>query len=229
MADYTKSATPAKTNWTFSATSIGIWNLIIGTTFAIPVAAFNSAFGYEPTNVDDLTWQWMYSVDGFTSQYTARLIGKLQPSQVKWEMYITKTGIESFDEFLWFEGTSDLDNNSGQWILYHSSEFPEKTIQIDWKKENDEIGEIKYTYVRELNDERQSDSFNGSTLTYGLQNSEFDAYVNIHAYNLQKGVFTDSFIEWSRTNFNGHVKAEHYFGDTDWHCWDTEGIDIDCN
>ena len=78
------------------------------------------------------------------------LLGTLEADQVKWEMYITKTGIEPFDEFLWFEGTSKIDGKSGQWILYHSAAFPEKTVQIDWKKEAEEVGEIKYTYVREF-------------------------------------------------------------------------------
>jgi len=229
MTDNSKSAEFTKTNWVYSAASVGIWNIIIGTTFAIPVASFKSAFGHEPTRVDDLTWEWTYSVDGFTSEYTARLLGKLESTQIKWEMYVTKTGIDSFDEFLWFEGTSQLDGESGQWILYHSAEFPEETVQIDWQKEAEEVGEIKYTYIRELNDERQDDTFNGSYLIYGLQDEVFDIYVTIHAYNDETISFADSFIEWSRSDYTGRVKSEQFYGDTDWHCWDTEGNDIDCN
>lgn len=229
FVDDSKSATIAKTNWIYSAASVGIWNLIIGTTFAVPVASFRAALGQEPTQINDLTWEWEYAVDGFTSQYTARLSGKIQAGQIEWKMYITKTGIDSFEEFLWFEGTSVVGAKSGQWILYHSPEFPEETVQIDWKKETSEVGEIKYTYVREFDDQRQIENFNGSTLTYGLQNNEFDIYVNIHSYNSVASDFTDSFIEWNRTNFNGHVKAEHFFNDNDWHCWDSQGNDIDCN
>lgn len=229
ITDDSKSATTAKTNWIYSATSVGIWNLMISTTLAIPVASFKAAFGQEPTQINDLTWQWEYSFDGFTSQYAARLLGKIQPNQIEWKMYISKTGTGSFEEFLWFEGTSVVGAKNGQWILYHSPEFPDRTVQIDWKKETDEVGEIKYTYVRELDDQGQTDKFNGSTVTYGLQNNEFDIYVNVHSYNAEASNFTDTFIEWSRTNFNGHVKAEHFFEDNNWHCWDSQGADIDCN
>ncbi len=229
MAGNTKSAEIAKTNWLYSATTVGWWSVILGTTFAIPVEAFRSAIKVEPTYIDNLTWQWQYTVNGFTSQYTARLTGKLQSQEVKWEMYVTKTGIQSFDEFLWFEGTSNIDGNSGQWILYHSAAFPEKTIQIDWKKETEKVGEIKYTYVREKNDQGQADNFNGSTLTYGLQNTDFDIFVNVHAYNADNIGFNDSFIEWNSTNYTGHVKAEKFFNDSNWHCWDSEGNDINCN
>jgi len=229
IASSSKSVTITNMNWLYSASSVGIWNLIIGTTFAIPVASFKSAFGNEATQVDDLTWQWTYSVDGFTSEYTARLLGKLESTQIKWEMYVTKTGIDPFEEFLWFEGTSVLDGKSGQWTLYHSAEFPEKTIQIDWEIEADEIGNINYTYIRELNDERQNDSFNGSYLTYGLQDDAFGLYVTIHAFNEESNSFSDTFIEWSRLDYSGRVKSEQFYEDSNWHCWNSEGNDIDCN
>jgi hypothetical protein len=235
LADVNKSAPVVdnelviKSNWLYAATSVGIWNAIIGTTFAVPVAAFKASFNKAPAKINDNTWEWTYSVDGFTSQYSARLVGTLQTDQVKWEMYVSKTGIDTFDEFLWFEGTSALNGKSGQWILYHSAEFPQKTIQIDWQKEGDELGSIKYTYVRETNDQNQPDNFNGSYLIYGLQDETFDAYVTIHAYTPQTESFTDSYIEWSRSDFSGHVKAQHFFDNTDWHCWDSTGNDVDCN
>src|SRR5680860_41358 len=55
-----KSISVAKTNWIYSATTVGVWNLIIGTTFAIPVAAFQLAFKQGPTQTGDLIWQWEY-------------------------------------------------------------------------------------------------------------------------------------------------------------------------
>ncbi len=224
----TKAAEATKINWIYSAATVGFWSTIVGTTLAVPVAAFSSAFNHQPAQVDDLTWQWQYNVDGFTSTYTARLVGKLETNQIKWEMYITKTGINPFDEFLWFEGTSNLDGNNGQWILYHSAEFPDKLLQIDWQKDGENVGQIMYTYVREKNDQNVTDVYNGSTLTYGLQESELDAYVTVHMYSLEETDFTDTYIEWSRTNYNGHVKAEHFFKDTNWHCWDSQGGDVDC-
>jgi hypothetical protein len=229
LTNTTKSATFEKLNWTYSALTVGSWSTILVTTFAVPVAAFGSALKKEPTYLDNLTWQWQYSVEGFTSQYSARLVGKILASGVQWEMYITKTGIQPFDEFLWFEGISSIDGNMGQWILYHSATFPEKTIQIDWKKSGEKVGEIKYTYVRQNNDLGQQDKFNGSTLAYGLQNKELDIFVNVHAYSEQDNKFNDSFIEWSSTTYNGHVKAEHFFKDLSWHCWDSQGNDIVCN
>ena len=229
MADMSKSASFTKTNWVYSATTVGTWSVIIGTTFAVPVAAFHKAIETEHTVVDNVTWQWEYEVTGFTSKYFARLVGQLQTDEIKWEMYISKDGINPFDEFMWFEGTSKIDGKSGHWTLYHSAAFPEKTVEIDWKRENEVVGEIQYTYVREKNDMRETDSFKGSTLTYGLQDNEFDIYVNVHAWDTKSAQFNDTFIEWDRESYNGRVKAESFYGDSDWHCWKSSGDDIDCN
>lgn len=228
--DVEKSAQSEKSNWVFSATTVGVWSFIVGTTFAVPVAAFKSAIAAEPSVVDPLTWQWEFNVEGFSAEYNARLVGKLQSvSQVNWEMYISKTGNNPFEDFLWFEGSSNIDRKSGQWILFHSPAFPEEVVQIDWIKNEDEVGEIKYTYVRKFNNQRESDMFSGSVLTYGLQKGEMDVFMNINAYDLQQNAFKETFIEWSRTGVNGHVKAEHFFNDSNWHCWDAERNDKDCN
>jgi len=234
LTDGTKSATINNTettyvNWTYSAVSVGFWNVIIGTTFAVPVAAFKTAFSHSPQKIGDNQWQWSYNVDGFTSQYTARLVGTLEASQIQWEMYITKTGINGFDEFLWFEGTSNLDGESGQWILYHSPTYPEEVIQIDWEKTGEEVGSVKYTYIRELDDDRQPNDFKNSYLIYGLQDASFDAYVTIHIYSAAAADFVDSQIEWSRSDYSGHVMSATFFGDTDWHCWDSTGADSICD
>jgi hypothetical protein len=223
MANEAKSANTVKTNWVYSATSVGIWNIIIGVTFAVPVACFAEAFNNQPTQINDLTWQWEYSVNFENSTYQARLQGIFISDQIQWRMYITKT--DSFDDFLWFEGTSEIGRRSGEWTFYHSPEFPERMIEIDWTTDGEKVGEITYSYVRELED----DKFYGSTLTYGLQNMEFDAYANIHAYNSNSDTFTDTSIEWNRTNYAGRIMAEHIFADTEWHCWDQQANNTDCN
>jgi hypothetical protein len=36
-------------------------------------------------------------------------------------------------------------------------------------------------------------------------------------------------IEWNAPQRYGRVRHEAHFGDTDWHCWDTNLFDVDCN
>ena len=55
-----------------------------------------------------------------------------------------------------------------------------------------------------------------------------DAFYNVHAFNNDISEYVDVAIEWSRTNYNGHVRSLSYFENDNWHCWDETGQDIDC-
>ena len=226
-----KSAETGKINWIYSATTVGFWSALLGGTLAIPIAAFHTAIEHQPVRIDNQTWQWQFDVEGFASAsfYNAKLIGKIQSTQVKWEMYISKTGANAYDEFLWFEGTTELDGNSGQWIMYYNNDYQDKFLQIDWEKEGDKVGSVEYTYVREKDDQNEDDVYYGSTLTYGLQKVGFDAYVDVHVYDQRESGFIDTRIEWSRTYKTGRIMSEFFYNDTNWHCWDSLGNDIDCN
>jgi hypothetical protein len=143
-------------------------------------------------------------------------------------MYLTKEGVQGFPEFKWFEGTSSLDGKSGAWTLYHSYQFQEAVLKMDWKRTNDEVGEVKYTYVRELDDNREINLFNGSWLTYGKQDDALDAFFKVHWWDAWTQKDKDAEIMWSTSEYYGKVKNSHFFGDEEWHCWDSYGYDMVC-
>ena len=216
-------------NWTFAATVAAVWNTILIYNIAVPVAAFNLAVEHKPAYLSDKKWEWRYSVSSVGATYNARLTGQIRENDVKWEMYIEREGVGGFGEFLWFEGTSGLDGKSGQWILNHSSQFPEPMLQIDWTWDGEKIGSIKYSYIRELNNDRNTDLFKNSYIEYGLTDNTLDAYYDVHFYeSLILEDFVDVNIEWSTTGYNGRVKAYYHYQDENWHCWDGNGNDTEC-
>ena len=88
----TKSAVQkgtANSNWEFAAVTAGIWNLIINTTLAVPVAAFKEAVNQVPVYISTKNWQWSYTVTLPSGTYKARLTGLIRASDVQWKMYIT--------------------------------------------------------------------------------------------------------------------------------------------
>ena len=221
-------ALAASSNYEFAAGNIGFWNVLLTVTLVVPVAAFQTAFTQTPEFIGESTWQWSYDVNGFASTHTARLTGQIRSDDVKWEMYVQKSGVNGYPEFKWFEGTSALDGNSGTWTLYHSYEFQDELLEIDWSKSGNEIGQVTYSFVRETNNDGEPEPFNGSYLTYGLQSGYFDAFYDIYFYDVWSNQFVNVDIEWSTTEYYGRVKAEHHFDDTNWHCWDNTGEDITC-
>jgi hypothetical protein len=219
-----------KTNWTAAVTTAGFWNLLLTINLIVPVASFKKAMDNTPVYIENKTWEWKYSVNVIGATYNARLTGQIQTSNIKWEMYISKDGVNSFVEFLWFSGTSALDGKSGQWILNHSQSFQEPLLQIDWAVTGSDVGNIKYTYVRDKNDNRSTDLFKNSYIEYGLTSATLNGKYTVH-YNVSTTTtdFKDVYIEWSTANHNGHIKALHYFQDSNWHCWDGTGNDVTCN
>lgn len=218
-----------KSNWVLASTVAGVWNLILGAGLAIPVASFKVAVDQTPVYLDNKKWQWNYTFNTVGVSYKARLTGEIRTSDVKWEMYISREGVGAFSEILWYQGTSNLDGKSGQWILNNSQAFPEPMLQIDWKATGEDIGYIKYTYIRDLKDDRTTDLFKTSFIEYGLTTAALNAFYNVHQNTGTVNSFNDTSIEWNTTDHNGHVKANYYFQDLLWHCWNGVGDNVDCN
>ncbi len=203
-------------NWQFAAGVALIWRTVIYTTLAVPVRSFQIAVNKTPTYLDNKTWQWKYdatlSIDNISVTYKARLTGQIRTDDVLWKMYIAKEGTNSFDEFVWFEGTSRLDGTGGQWILNESAANQVPVLQIDWTGTQGTVTTVQYTYVK------VGEAFKDSYIKYGLTTGTYNAFYEISYFN---GVlFSPVNVEWNTTSKIGHVKAPSHFPTSDWYCWD---------
>lgn len=225
-----KSVSAAEnSNWAISSTIAGVWNLILAVNLVVPVASFDVAVNHKPVYLENKKWEWRYDFNVIGATYKARLTGEIRTSDVKWEMYISRDGVGAFTELLWYEGTSNLDGKSGQWVLNYNQTFPEPFLQIDWTVAGKDIGNIKYTYIRDKKDDRSPDMFKSSFIQYGLTTNSLNAFYNVHQNSGTANVFNDVFIEWNTTAHNGHIKANYYFHDDLWHCWNETGTNVTCN
>lgn len=217
-------------NLAVASTVAGVWNFILGVNLVIPVSSFKLAVNNTPTYLGENKWEWKYNFDVATATYKARLTGDVGSSEVKWEMYISKEGAaNAFPELKWFEGSSMINGKSGHWTLNHSKEFLEPMLQIDWEVIGTGIGKIKYTYIREIKDDRSPDLFKTSSIEYGLTDKPLNAFYNVHQNTGVEGVFNDVFIEWNTTTYNGHIKSNNAFYDDLWHCWNEVGDNVTCD
>lgn len=232
VIDFSNFATPAKSalyvdgskgtvnsNWEFASFVASVWNVYLGTSLAVPVASFKAAVDKSPVWIKEKTWQWSFTVNVGSASYKARLTGEIGSSEVIWKMYLSKDGTGSFPEFIWYEGSSEPDGSSGQWILKQSAAVQENFMQIDWEKTGNALGQIKYTYIK-------GDDFKNSYIQYGLGSGNYNAFYNVHYYNGVK--FSDVQIEWNTTTKNGRVKSVDYLGDANWYCWDSNRINTTC-
>jgi hypothetical protein len=206
--------------WEFAAGVAGVWNTLISSNIAVPIAGFKAALNYKAAYVSQHLWQWSYDFNSGSNAYKAKLQGNISTNIVNWKMYITLEGTGGYNEFLWIEGTSKTDGSGGQWIFKQSAQSDIQMFQDDWTKSGDEVTSVKYTYVK--NDSNKDSFINYSLLSAG----NFDASYNIHFSN---GLYSDSDIEWNIITRDGRLKCLDYLQDENWYCWDTNKINKVCD
>lgn len=211
-------------NWKHASGNVLVWNLIITEGLAVPIASYAEAVAnHTPTYQSDNTWLWEYSFPKDKPTHTAKLFGTVGENSIYWEMFISKEG--AFTNFKWYTGTSMLDNSKVTWTLYNNppsatNETPYELLSIEYNKTNGDTGNIKYMNIVPGGAE------NGGYIKYGNdRDSDLNAYY--HIYN--KGQDNLIEIEWNQANKNGRVKDEIKFKDTEWHCWDVNLEDVDCD
>lgn len=205
-------------NWTRAAASITAWNVALTVTLATPVAAFIAAANQQPQHQGDGSWEWEYNFSVGLVQHSARLVGRFAAPGVQWEMYLTKAN--EYTDFLWYTGSSNLPATEGQWNVNLHPDNPTAFMRIDWTRDlSANTGDIRYTNVT------PGAAENGSFIFYGLvSGTDYDAFYEIS--NSTNGNATE--IEWNRTSVEGRIRADHFYGDTDWHCWDGGLDDVAC-
>lgn len=217
-----KSANLFFENWLYSISNITVFSTISTANISIPAFAYGIAFTKDPTYIGDKTWQWSYDFHLVMNYYTATLNAKTDRNgrKTNWEMYITREGAHGFDDFLWFEGNS-IDSTSANWTVYANHSAPIKVIETEWESDsNGEKSELKYTYYN------ANDDNNNSTIAYIVNNEmELDKTYNIYLSSTDASVN----IEWSSEFNNGRVQSEHYYNNTDWHCWNEILVDTSCD
>ena len=206
-------------NFAVAVLHVAFWNTAVFVHMAIPVATFKGAFDQQPQPQEDGSWLWSYSVNVGQTTFTAKLYGKIAGNQVEWEMYISKSGAGAYTDFLWYSGVSSVSGTEGSWTLFKSPADPIPFIGIDWFKNEDGTEGITYTNIVPGGPE------NGGYISYEVtNNTPYDASYNI----FNKGQNNLVEINWNRETKAGQIRDPKTFSDQEFHCWDENGVDIEC-
>lgn len=213
------NATESYQNRNLAVLHVAFWNTVVFVHMAVPVAAFREAFNHQPVLQGDGRWLWTYTVGVAQANYTARLYATAGGVFTQWEMYLSKTGPGAFTDFLWYSGQSHIGNTQGSWTLFKSPAEAVPFIDIDWYRNSNGTRGITYTNVVPGGPE------NGGFISHKITNdTPYDAAYEI--YN--KGQDNHVEIRWSRLTKAGQIKDPKFFGNEQFHCWDSTGADTDC-
>jgi len=205
----------SKLNWSVAAIQVGFWNTILALNMAVPVAAFTASINETPVfDRDQGLWIWTFDYNFVGRTYTSRLTAQVIANEVEWNMYISEES--GFQDVLWYTGTMQLNGTSGYWLLSKNGNNPTEYLRIDWEKESEEVGSIRYEVVEAGVPE--IDSY----IEYGrMAEGDYNVYYNIVITSTQKSAE----IEWNDETGAGRVE---YDASGVFYCWDTNFDDVDC-
>ena len=207
-------------NWGWAASNLVVWNTLLTVTLAVPAASFVESFNHDPELQTDGSWLWSYTYSVLGQSYTAELHARLGIDGIQWEMYISKQN--AYSKFLWYTGKSNPLTADGTWTLFKNPNDPSPFLGIEWDV-NVADGTANIKYINIIPDSPE----HGSYIYYGTTKeteSPFDAFYEIYA----KGKDNYTNIEWNRTSKDGRVSDVLHFDDSEWHCWNTQLEDTEC-
>lgn len=207
-----------QSNWNYAALTVGFWGAVVVVGLAVPVAAFRESFQHTPVQQPDGSWIWSYSVLIGSSVYSAELHGQFITEGVHWDMRISKEG--EYEDFLWYYGENDLPSTEGFWILKQSPAIPNDLLRIDWSR-NISAGTYAITYTNIVPGGPENGGYIDVQYTKEIP---YDYICDI--YN--KGQDNHTYIDYGSSTGEGRVKDLNHFEDNDWHCWDSDRMNIAC-
>jgi hypothetical protein len=218
IGSFVSLETGNQSNWNYAAFTVGFWGAVVVVGLAVPVAAFRESFQHTPVQQPDGSWIWSYSVNVGTSVYSAELHGQFITEGVHWGMNISKAG--EYEDFLWYYGEHNLPATDGFWVLKQSPAVPEDLLRIDWSR-NISAGTYAIKYINIVPGGPENGGYIDVQYTKG---TPYDYICDI--YN--KGETNHTYIDWSSITGEGRVQDLKHFGDTDWHCWDSDQLNVTC-
>ncbi len=203
-----------KANFLNAYLRVAILNVMTRAVLTPPVAAFAVALHTVPSYQEDGSWIWVYThVDGAEEQQI-RLRGLPVTNGVEWQMYVSDSAAEPpFENELWFEGSTHLDGELGDWTFYDFTLTGKPAVaRLEWG--TDSSGE--YLVISALHGEDE-----GDVLAY--RHDDADCSID----------FTDGddgsqyYIRWNELDGTGSLMVPDY-NDGDPACWDESQDDADC-
>lgn len=191
-----KNAAITKLNFATAVVTATLVNASVLVHLAVPTAVFAAAFSQDPVFKSDGKWHWIYSVNN----YSADLAGWIDTPnrEAVWEMYISHG--TDLNNFLWYEGRSNLTITSGYWLFYNAEnpESPAEMVKIDWTNNSETDRTLQITNVWESN------AGKGDILKYTVAGTDN----SIEFYDASEDI--TAIIFWNSETTAGYIQLPNY-------------------
>ena len=211
-----------KENWIHAGVSLLVWHGAIVLHSITPFSAIGAAFNQQAEYIGNSTFEWAYEyTDQLNGQrydvsLTAQYINN--NTEVEWKLNVSQAG--GFTDVVWVSGIVDVSVTRATFTLFKDPNNPQAYLSIESERDltNNEVS-VRYTNIL------TGDPANGHYIQYTARNNN---YLN-RAFQVSRAANDLLDIEWNDPASDGRVRHPLRFNDTEWHCWDINKDDIDCN
>jgi len=206
-------------NWFYAATNLVIWHTAVTVNMALPLASFAEAFNHDPVYAGNGIWKWSYDVNDNGNVFLCVLSGQfISDEEIQFDMHVSKAG--GFNSVHWYQGNITDNGDTGIWVFNDQPNNPRKVLQLEYGTNDTGVGMIRFTNIN-----NQSTDL-GDYIEY----REAPGATYDRAYDVFK-TKNDNLLEiqWKESFDYGRVKSPIFYNDSDWHCWDEEYMDTDCD
>jgi hypothetical protein len=209
-------------NWLHAGISLLVWNAVVVVNLAVPVSAIAEAFNHDAVYIGNNTYAWSYT---YTqpgpggSTYAVVLTGQyISNEDVEWKLKASEVG--GFQNFEWVTAVVATNHTEAEFTIHRNPENPEPYLRINSTYQPfDQNASVRLTNVI------ANDPGFGHYIEYGADNAnDYN-----RSFELYAGASNTMMIEWNEPQRYGRVMHEAHFGDSEWHCWDSNYLDVDCN
>lgn len=213
----------SRDNWIHAGLSLFVWNSIVVVNLALPVSAIAEAFNHDWVYIGNNTFAWTYQhtadpmLGGAT--YNIVLTGQyISNDEVEW--ILTASQVGGFQSFEWVKAVVATDHTEAEFTIYRNPGNAEQYLRINSTYQPfDQVASVRLTNVI------AGDPGNGHFIEYGADNN-IEHNRSFHVFG---GAGNTMDIEWNEPQRFGRVMHLAHFGDAEWHCWDANYFDVDCN
>ncbi len=205
-------------NWFYAASNLILWHTVVTVNMALPIASFNEAFNQDPVYAGNGVWKWSYDVNDNGTVYLCVLSGQaIDNETLQFDMHVSKAG--GFNNVHWYTGTVTDNGNTGVWEFSDRPNNPRKVIRAEYGKNAAQVAHLTFTNIKEQSPDM------GDYIEYReAPGADFDRAYDV--YRVQPDDLIE--IQWNEAIAGGRVKSQDFFNDDDFHCWDMEFMDVDC-
>ena len=206
------SALAPGANFNNAALRVVIVNVAVILNLAPSVTVFKAASSATPVEEDDGSWTWLYTANYINHTFDANLNGSMEGFGTVWSMRVSCDSLDvPVDDFQWYTGEVELNNNSGSWQFfdYKTPDTAREIGTIEWEVKDRDTSDLMFT-----NTDTESDDY-GDVLTYSLDGTEAEISFEDASENLISEITWDTITLAGSIMVPGYNNGERAYWDED--------------